>query len=69
MLLAELAWGRLRYQPGSELSRCLRSCSRQRASACDGGNVALARRLVIALLRCLQHGEIPAGAQLKPDAA
>jgi hypothetical protein len=31
--------------------------------------VALARRLVIALLRCLQHGEIPAGAQLKPDAA
>ena len=31
-------------------------------------SVALARRLVIALWRYLQHGEIPAGAQLKPAA-
>jgi len=30
--------------------------------------LALARRLVIALWRHLQHGEIPAGAQLKPAA-
>ena len=30
------------------------------------GIVALARRLAIALWRYLQHGEIPAGATLKP---
>ena len=30
------------------------------------GIVALARRLAIALWRYLQHGEIPAGAMLKP---
>lgn len=33
------------------------------------GIVALARRLVIALWRYLEHGEIPAGASLKPAAA
>jgi len=33
------------------------------------GIVALARRLVIALGRYLQHGEIPAGATLKPATA
>jgi hypothetical protein len=33
------------------------------------GIVALARRLAIALWRYLQHGEIPAGATLKPAAA
>jgi transposase len=69
-LLVELAWSWLRYQPGSELSGWYR-----RRFAAAGkrmrrvGIVALARRLVIALWRYLQHGEIPAGAQLKPDAA
>ena len=69
-LLVELAWSWLRYQPGSELSRWY-----QRRFAAAGkrmrrvGIVALARRLVIALWRYLQHGEIPAGAQLKPAAA
>jgi hypothetical protein len=33
------------------------------------GIVALARRLVIALWRYLEHGEIPAGATLKPATA
>ena len=33
------------------------------------GIVALARRLAIALWRYLQHGEIPAGAVLKPATA
>jgi transposase len=66
-LLVELAWSWLRYQPDSELSRWY-----QRRFATAGkrmrrvGIVALARRLVIALWRYLQHGEIPAGAQLKP---
>ena len=69
-LLVELAWSWLRYQPGSELSRWY-----QKRFAAAGkrmrrvGIVALARRLVIALWRYLQHGEIPAGAQLKPTAA
>jgi transposase len=69
-LLVELAWSWLRYQPDSELSRWY-----QRRFAAAGkrmrrvGIVALARRLVIALWRYLQHGEIPAGAQLKPIAA
>jgi transposase len=65
-LLVELAWSWLRYQPDSQLSRWY-----QRRFAAAGkrmrrvGIVALARRLVIALWRYLQHGEIPAGAQLK----
>jgi transposase len=68
-LLVELAWSWLRYQPDSELSQWY-----QRRFAAAGkrmrrvGIVALARRLVIALWRYLQHGEIPAGAQLKPVA-
>jgi transposase len=33
------------------------------------GIVALARRLAIVLWRYLEHGEIPAGASLKPGAA
>jgi len=62
-LLVELAWSWLRYQPDSELSQWY-----QRRFAAAGkrmrrvGIVALARRLVIALWRYLQHGEIPAGA-------
>jgi transposase len=69
-LLVELAWSWLRYQPDSELSRWY-----QRHFAAAGkrmrrvGIVALARCLVIALWRYLQHGEIPNGAQLKPVAA
>jgi transposase len=69
-LLVELAWSWLRYQPASELSRWY-----QKRFATAGkrmrrvGIVALARRLVIALWRYLQHGDIPAGAQLKPAAA
>jgi len=68
-LLVELAWSWLRYQPESQLSRWYQ----QRFAAAGKrmrrvGIVALARRLVIALWRYLQHGEIPAGAQLKPAA-
>jgi transposase len=68
-LLVELAWSWLRYQPDSELSRWY-----QERFAAAGkrtrrvGIVALARRLTIALWRYVQHGEIPAGAQLKPAA-
>jgi transposase len=66
-LLVELAWGWLRLQPGSALTRWF---NRRFAGAGKRmrrvGIVALARRLAIALWRYLQDGEIPAGAHLKP---
>jgi len=68
-LLVELAWGWLRLQPDSELTQWF-----NRRFAAGGkrmrrvGILALARRLAIALWRYLQHGEIPAGATLKPAA-
>ena len=69
-LLVELAWGWLRWQPDSELTQWF-----NRRFAAGGkrmrriGIVALARRLAIALWRYLEHGEIPAGATLKPATA
>lgn len=69
-LLVELAWGWLRLQPDSQLTqwfngRFAAGSKRMRRV----GIVALARRLAIALWRYLQHGEIPAGATLKPVTA
>jgi transposase len=69
-LLIELAWSWLRLQPESALSQWF-----NRRFAGGGkrmrrvGIVALARRLAIALWRYLEHGEIPAGASLKPATA
>lgn len=69
-LLVELSWGWLRLQPDSELTQWF-----NRRFAAGGkrmrriGIVALARRLAIAPWRYLQHGEIPAGATLKPATA
>jgi hypothetical protein len=66
-LLVELAWSWLRLQPDSALTQWF---NRRFAGAGKRmrrvGIVALARRLAIALWRYLQHGEIPAGAVLKP---
>jgi transposase len=69
-LLVELAWSWLRFQPDSALTqwfnqRFAGSGKRSRRV----GIVALARRLLIALWRYLDRGEIPAGAELKPIAA
>ncbi|MGF6472896.1 IS110 family transposase [Paraburkholderia youngii] len=66
-LMVELAWSWLRLQPGSQLSHWFN----QRFAGAGKrlrriGIVALARRLAIALCRYLEHGEIPAGAILKP---
>jgi transposase len=64
-LMVELAWAWLRWQPDSELSRWY-----QRRFASHGkrarkvGVVALARKLLIALWRYLERGEVPAGARL-----
>lgn len=69
-LLVELAWSWLRLQPESALTQWF-----NRRFAAGGkrmrriGIVALARKLLIALWRYLEHGEIPAGAVLKPSAA
>jgi transposase len=62
----EIAWYWLRYQPDSELSRWYQKrfgggSKRVRKI----GIVALARKLLVALWRYLEYGEIPAGAQLK----
>jgi transposase len=65
-LMVELAWSWLRYQPASALSRWYA----QRFGPSSGrsrriGIVALARRLLIALWRFVEHGVIPEGAKLK----
>jgi transposase len=62
----EIAWGWLRYQPDSELTRWYmerfgHGSKRMRKI----GVVALARKLLIALWHYLETGEIPAGAQRK----
>ena len=62
----EIAWGWLRFQPQSKLSlwygeRFGHGSKRIRKI----GIVAVARKLLVALWRYLELGEIPAGAQLK----
>ncbi len=66
-LMVELAWSWLRYQPNSGLSRWFqarfgRGGKRMRRI----GIVALARRLLVALWRYLEFGELPEGADLSP---
>jgi transposase len=65
-LTIEIAWGWLQHQPDSELSRWYwqhfgHGSKRIRKM----GIVALARKLLIALWRYLEYGEIPAGASFK----
>lgn len=69
-LCIETALGWLRHQPDSALSQWFRS----RVGAATGAFkrkmiVALARKLVIALWRYLETGQVPTGAVLKPEAA
>ena len=65
-MVIEIAWGWLRHQPQSDLSRWFwkrfgHGSKRMRKI----GIVALARKLLIALWRYLEYGEMPAGAELK----
>jgi transposase len=66
-MLVELAWGWLRWQPASALTLWFEhrfGCGNKRSRKI--GIVALARKLLIALWRYLEQGEIPEGAQLCP---
>ena len=62
-LIVELAWLWLRWQPGSALSQWYeRRFGAGNKRARKIGIVALARKLLIALWRYVDHGEVPAGA-------
>jgi transposase len=64
-LMVELAWGWLRWQPNSELSHWYeRRFAHQGKRARKVGIVALARKLLIALWKYVEHGEVPAGARV-----
>jgi transposase len=69
-LMVQLAWSWIRYQPDSALTQWYqgkfgRGSRRLRRI----GIVALARRLLIALWRYVEHGEFPEGAMVKGQAA
>jgi len=65
-VLIQLAWGWLRYQPQSALSRWFhRRFGAGRGRMRRVGIVALARRLFIALWRFVDFGVVPEGARLR----
>jgi transposase len=65
-LIVELAWLWLRWQPGTALSQWYqRRFGSGNKRARKIGIVALARKLLIALWRYVERGELPAGAQEK----
>ena len=65
-LIVEAAWLWLRWQPGSDLSRWYaRRFGAGGRRARKVGIVALARKLLIALWRYADRGELPAGAAEK----
>jgi transposase len=64
-MMVQLAWGWLRYQPKSKLSRWYqRRFGQGKSRMRKVGIVALARKLLIALWRYLETGEVPAGAEV-----
>jgi transposase len=63
-LMVELAWGWLHWQPDSALSQWYRRRFDASSRTRKVGIVALARKLLIALWRYLERGEIPQGATL-----
>src|SRR5205809_7524653 len=64
--MIELAWMWVRYQPASALSCWFRQrVGSERGRIRRITIVALARKLLVALSRYINHGEIPAGALMK----
>ena len=67
-VLPHVAWMWVRYQPDSALSGWFRQrVGSERGRTRRIAIVALARKLLIALARYMNHGEIPEGAVVKPD--
>jgi transposase len=67
-MMIQLAWGWLRYQPDSELSRWYqRRFGQGNTRLRKVGIVALARKLLIALWKYLETGELPAGAETRKE--
>ena len=64
-VLVEMAWMWLRYQPQSALSRWYASRFGDNGRMRRIGIVALARKLLIALWRFVEHGVVPDGARLR----
>lgn len=70
-VMVEIAWLWLRYQPGSyQPGSALSRWFAERVGALKGrvrriAIVALARKLLVALWRCVETGLLPAGATLK----
>lgn len=62
----ELAWSWLRFQPGSELSKWFRDRFGQGSRLRKIGIVAVARKLLVALWKYLEFGEVPKGAEAVP---
>lgn len=68
--LIQLAWGWLRFQPDSQLSRWYEERFGQGTRrARRVGIVALARKLLIAWWHFVEHGVVPEGAMLKDSSA
>lgn len=64
-MMVELAWGWLRWQPRSQLTYWYEvRFAHQGKRARKVGIVALARKLLIALWRYVEQGEVPPGARL-----
>ena len=64
-LMIELGWLWLRYQPDSELSKWFVKRFEHGKRLKKIGIVALARKLLIAIWRFIETGELPKGAELK----
>jgi transposase len=65
-IAVDLAWGWIRYQPTSTLTRWYhRRCGHGGAVTRRIGIVAVARKLIIALWRYVRQGILPEGALLK----
>jgi transposase len=69
-MMVQLAWVWLRHQPRSELSKWYqRRFGEGKSRMRKLGIVALARKLLIALWKYLETGEVPAGAEVHPKKA
>lgn len=68
VLMIEIAWGWLTFQPQSELSKWFRKrFGDGTARSRKRGIVALARKLLVALGKYVRTGEIPAGANFRKE--